>query len=49
MTGLIAIDESGDLDPHGAEIFSMAAIVMLHPRDLKKAADAIPSDRIEHK
>lgn len=27
----------------------MAAIVMLRPRDLKKAADTIPRDRIEHK
>ena len=49
MTGLIAIDESGDLGSAGTKYFSIAAIVMLRPRDLKKAADFIPNDRIEHK
>ena len=49
MTGLIAIDESGDLGSAGTRYFSIAAIVMLRPRDLKKAADYIPKDKIEHK
>ena len=49
MTGLIAIDESGDLGSAGTRYFSIAAIVMLRPRDLKKATDYIPKDKIEHK
>ena len=49
MTGLIAIDESGDLGSAGKRYFSIAAIVMLRPRDLKKAADFIPKDKIEHR
>ena len=28
MTGVIAIDESGDLGPNGSMVFAMAAIVM---------------------
>ncbi len=44
MTGLIAIDESGDLGSAGTRYFSIAAIVMLRPRDLKKAADLLPND-----
>lgn len=44
MTGLIAIDESGDLGSHGTRFFAIAAIVMLRPRDLKKAANLLPSD-----
>ena len=49
MTGLIAIDESGDLGSAGTEYFAMAAIVMLRPRDLKKAADLIPKKDYEVK
>lgn len=49
MTGLIAIDESGDLGSAGSRIFSMAAIITLRSRNLKIAADFIPNDRIEHK
>lgn len=44
MTGLIAIDESGDLGSHGTRYFAIAAIVMLRPRNLKKAADLLPKD-----
>ena len=44
MTGLIAIDESGDLGSHGTRFFAIAAIIMLRPRDLKKAANLLPSD-----
>ena len=44
MTGLIAIDESGDLGSAGTRYFSIAAIVMLRPRDLKKAADLLPKE-----
>lgn len=49
MTGLIAIDESGDLGPSGTRYFAMAAIVMLRTRDLKKAADMLPRGGIERK
>ena len=38
MTGLIVIDESGDLGPHGSKYFAIAAIVVFRSRDLKKAA-----------
>lgn len=38
------IDESGDLGSAGTKYFSIAAIVMLRPRDLKKAADLLPKD-----
>ena len=44
MTGLIAIDESGDLGSHGTRYFAIAVIVMLRPRNLKKAADLLPKD-----
>ena len=44
MTGLIVIDESGDLGSAGTRYFSIAAIVMLRPRDLKKASDLLPRD-----
>lgn len=49
MTGLIVIDESGDLGSAGSRFFAIAAIVMLRPRDLKKAADAIPRGGRESK
>lgn len=49
MTGLIAIDESGDLGSSGTEYFAIAAIVMLRPRDLKKAANTIPKNNYEVK
>lgn len=49
MTGLIAIDESGDLGSAGTKYFTIAAIVMLRPRNLKKAADAIPKRDYEIK
>ena len=41
MTGLIAIDESGDLGSSGTRYFTMAAIIMFRTRYLKRAADAI--------
>ena len=44
MTGLIAIDESGDLGPHGTKYFAIAAIVVLRARNLKRAADLLPND-----
>ena len=49
MTGLIAIDESGDLGPLGTRYFAMAAIVLFAPRDLKKAADLLPKGGVERK
>ena len=49
MTGLIAIDESGDLGSSGTRYFTMAAIIMLRPRNLKKAADMIPNRGYEVK
>ena len=49
MTGLIAIDESGDLGSSGTEFFTIAAIIMLRPRNLKKAADLIPKKGYEVK
>ena len=44
MTGLIVIDESGDLGSSGTEYFSIAALIVLRPRYLKKAADLLPSN-----
>ena len=38
------IDESGDLGSAGTRYFSMAAIIMLRPRDLKKASKLLPKD-----
>ena len=49
MTGLIAIDEAGDLGSAGTRYFTMVAIVLFRSRDLKKAAASIPNDNIEHK
>lgn len=49
MTGLIAIDESGDLGPSGTEFFTIAAIITLRARYLKPAANAIPDDVCEIK
>lgn len=49
MTGLIAIDESGDLGPSGTEYFTIAALVMFRPRSLKKAANTIPKRDYEVK
>ena len=49
MTGLIAIDESGDLGSAGTEYFTIAAIIMMRPRNLKKAADLIPNKGYEVK
>ena len=49
MTGLIAIDESGDLGPSGTEFFTIAAIITLRARYLKPAADAIPNKGYEVK
>ena len=43
MTGLIAIDESGDLGSSGSKYFSIAAIILLRPRNLKKASDMLPN------
>lgn len=49
MTGVIAIDESGDLGPNGSMVFAMAAIVMLRTRHLLSVAKMIPNDGMEHK
>ena len=49
LTGLIAIDESGDLGSSGTVFFTIAAIVMFRPRSLKKAAEAIPKKDYEVK
>ena len=49
MTGLIAIDESGDLGSSGTRYFTMAAIIMFRTRYLKRAADAIPNKGYEVK
>ena len=49
MTGLIAIDESGDLGSSGIRYFTMVAIVMFRTRHLKKAADVIPNKGYELK
>lgn len=38
MTGLIVIDESGDLGSKGSTYFAIAALVMLRPRHLKVAS-----------
>ena len=44
MTGLIAIDESGDLGSSGSRYFCIAAIIMLRTRDLKKASSLLAKD-----
>ena len=44
MTGVIAIDEAGDLGPAGTRYYSMVAIVIFRPRDLKKASKLLPKD-----
>jgi hypothetical protein len=49
VTGLIAIDESGDLGSSGTRYFTMAAIIMFRTRYLKRAADAIPNKGYEVK
>ena len=49
MTGLIVVDESGDLGSNGSRFFSMAALVMFRSRYLKNASKMIPNDEEEHK
>ena len=49
MTGLIAIDESGDLGSAGSDYFAMASIVTSASRNLKKASSQIPLGKIEYK
>jgi len=44
MTGLTAIDESGDLGSSGSKFFAVAAIVMFSPRYLKKVAKSLPTE-----
>lgn len=44
MTGLIAIDESGDLGSSGSRYFCIAAMVLLRSRDLKKASRLLSND-----
>ena len=44
MTGLIAIDESGDLGSSGSRYFCIAAMIMLRSRDLKKASSLLSRD-----
>ena len=43
MTGLIAIDESGDLGTEGSRFFLMAAVVTKRTKHLLKAYKAIPT------
>lgn len=49
MTGLIAIDESGDLGPRGSRYFVVAAIVTDRSRHLLKAYKTIPKGNTEMK
>ena len=49
MTGLIVVDESGDLGSNCSRFFSMAALVMFRSRYLKNASKMIPNDEEEHK
>ena len=49
MTGLIVIDESGDLGSKGTTFFAMAAIVMIRPRHLKPAYKLIHKGSFEQK
>lgn len=49
MTGLIVIDESGDLGSGGSEYFSMAAIVTMRARNLKPIAKLLPKGKQECK
>ena len=49
MTGLIVIDEAGDLGSSGTKYFTIAAIIVFRSRDLKMASLTIPNDKIEHK
>lgn len=49
MTGLIVIDESGDLGSKGTTYFAMAAIVMIRPRHLKPAYKLIHKGSFEQK
>ena len=44
MTGLIAIDESGDLGSSGSRYFCIAAMILLRGRDLKKASSLLSKD-----
>ena len=49
MTGLIVIDESGDLGSKGTVYFSMAAMIMLRPRHLKPAYKLLHKGSFEQK
>lgn len=44
MTGLIVIDESGDLGSNGSEYFAMAALILFRTRHLKSAYKLLPKD-----
>ena len=49
MTGLIVIDESGDLGSAGSRFFAMAAIVTSASRSLKQASSQLPVGKTEYK
>ena len=42
MTGLIVVDESGDLGSAGSEYFAMAALILMRPRHLKSVLGVFP-------
>lgn len=42
MTGLIVIDESGDLGSEGSKYFAMAALIIFRTRHLKSARELLP-------
>lgn len=44
MTGLIVIDESGDLGSRGSRYFAMAAMIIFRTRHLKSAYKLLPKD-----
>ncbi len=44
MTGLIVIDESGDLGSSGSRYFAMAALITFRARHLKSAHKLLPKD-----
>ena len=49
MTGLIVIDESGDLGSKGTTYFAMAAMIMIRPRHLKSAYKLLHKGSFEQK
>jgi len=49
LTGVIAIDESGDLGPDGSRYFAMTVIMIRRARDLKKSYDCLMRDAKGHR